>query len=102
MPLFLSVGAVSVLVPGEGQGESGGQSGGGGSEEGGSADDCVGAETGVLITGGKFYGLSLNNDVFDVNAGDITIAGGLVLAYTTAQEPTDDPSRTVGSFGFDP
>ncbi len=66
-----------------------------------SADDCVGAETGVLITGGKFYGLSLNNDVFDVNAGDITIAGGLVLAYTTAQEPTDDPSRTVGSFGFD-
>jgi lysophospholipase L1-like esterase len=37
---FLSAGAVSVLVPGEGQGEGGGQSGGGGSEEGGSGGDA--------------------------------------------------------------
>ena len=66
-----------------------------------SADDCVGAETNVVVTGGKFYGRSLQNDVFDTNAGDITIDGGLVLAYTTAQEPTDNPSKTVGSFGFD-
>lgn len=66
-----------------------------------SADDCVGAETNVVITGGKFYGYSLQNDVFDTNAGDITVDGGLVLAYTTAQEPTDNPSKTVGSFGFD-
>ena len=66
-----------------------------------SGDDCVGAETNVVITGGKFYGRSLGNDVFDTNAGDITIDDGLVLAYTTAQEPTATPGKTVGSFGFD-
>ena len=66
-----------------------------------SSDDCVGAETNVVITGGKFYGYSLKNDVFDTNHGDITIDDGLVLAYTTAQEPTATPGKTVGSFGFD-
>ena len=66
-----------------------------------SGDDCVGAETNVVITGGKFYGRSLGNDVFDTNAGDVTVDDGLVLAYTTAQEPTATQGKTVGSFGFD-
>ena len=73
----------------------------GGTVEVVSADDCVGAETNVVITGGRFYGFSTGNDVFDTNAGDITVSGGLVLAYTTAQEPTDKAGKTVGSFGFD-
>lgn len=66
-----------------------------------SSDDCVGAETNIVITGGKFYGRSFENDVLDTNQGDITIEGGLVLAYTTAQEPTATAGKTVGSFGFD-